>query len=193
MPSPQGQPADVSLQSENLTQHAGGDAEAETLGTPPGEEQKVSWLELFFDLIFVVAFDQLAKRLGDNASLQNIGVFAFLFVAVWWAWAANATFSARYGNECRSYRWGTVVEVVLIALVALTLRGDMQDTGLYFALAFGANRLLHTGLHLWVPRHTPEAREYSGGGGLGTPVGGVGATRARKWGAVWRLGRRPLG
>lgn len=150
----QGQPDDLSLQEQTISNHA---HDAAQPGTPAGIEQKVSWLELFFDLIFVVAFDQLAKRLGDSQSLENIVVFLLMFTAIWWAWASNATFAARYGNECRTYRWGTLAEIVLMAMIATIERGDLRQTGVYFAVAFGINRLLHAGLHLWADRRTPDA------------------------------------
>ncbi len=131
------------------------------VGTPAGVEQKVSWLELFFDLIFVVAFDQLSKRLGDSHTLENIGAFGIMFVAIWWAWSTNATFAARYGNESRAYRWGTLLELVGMGLIALSLRGDLKETGIYFALGYGFNRLLHAGQHLWITRRAPETVAFS--------------------------------
>lgn len=150
----QGQPDDLSLQEQTVSNHAHDVAQP---GTPAGIEQKVSWLELFFDLIFVVAFDQLAKRLGNSQSLENVAVFLVMFTAIWWAWASNATFAARYGNECRAYRWGTVAEMISVAMIATIERGDLKQTGVYFALAFGMNRLLHAALHLWADRRTPSA------------------------------------
>ena len=124
-------------------------------------EQKVSWLELFFDLIFVVAFDQLARRLGDSPKLENIAEFGLLFTAVWWAWAGNTLFAARFGNESRVYRWGTLTQLVSLSLIALTLRGDVKDTGLAVALAFGVNRLIQAVQYLLVSRSRPEAAAFA--------------------------------
>lgn len=157
----QGQPDDLSLQQQTVSNHAAQEGSSDLPGTPAGQEQKVSWLELFFDLIFVVAFDQLAKRLGDSVSPVNIGIFALMFTAIWWAWASNSTFAARYGNESRVYRWGTVGELISVALLAVILRGDLAQTGTYFALAFGMNRLLHAGLHLWADCATPDEVTFS--------------------------------
>ncbi|SEJ68933.1 Low temperature requirement protein LtrA [Deinococcus reticulitermitis] len=156
-----GQPDDLSLQNgQNVSDQATAQPDG-SLGTPAGAEQKVSWLELFFDLIFVVAFDQLAKRLGDSVSLENVGVFALMFTAVWWSWSGNSTFAARYGNESRVYRWGTVAQLVSMAMIALAERGDLEETGGFFAVAFGLNRLIHAALHLWADRQSPEALAYS--------------------------------
>ncbi|GGL68403.1 hypothetical protein GCM10010840_03080 [Deinococcus aerolatus] len=126
------------------------------------QEQKVSWLELFFDLIFVVAFDQLAKRLGQSPDTVSLLNFGLLFVAVWWAWAGNATFAARYGNESRTYRWGTLAQLVSLGMIALTLRGDLTDTGPAFALAYGANRVIQTALYVAVARRGQDVAAFAG-------------------------------
>lgn len=153
-----GQPDEVTIQRSVR----GAPPDPQDTDTSVYQEQKVSWLELFFDLIFVVAFDQLAKRLGqspDTASLLNFGL---LFVAVWWAWAGNATFAARYGNEGRTYRWGTLAQLVSLGMIALTLRGDLMDTGVAFALAYGVNRAIQAGLYAAVARRGPGAAAFAG-------------------------------
>ncbi|ACO45812.1 low temperature requirement protein A [Deinococcus deserti] len=130
-------------------------------GTPVHNDQKVTWLELFFDLIFVVAFDQLAKRLGDSPQLENLGEFGLMFTAVWWAWAGNTMLAARYGNETRAYRWGTVAQLVSMGMLALTLRGDLKDTGMAFALAYGTNRVLQVVMHFALAREVPGGAPFA--------------------------------
>ncbi|MFC4639456.1 low temperature requirement protein A [Deinococcus hohokamensis] len=129
--------------------------------TAPLAEQKVTWLELFFDLIFVVAFDQLSKRLGDSPGLENIAEFGLMFTAVWWAWAGNTMLAARYGNETRAYQWGTIAQLISMAVLALTLRGDLHDTGLAFALAYFANRALQVGMDLSIDRELPGGAPFA--------------------------------
>jgi low temperature requirement protein LtrA len=58
-------------------------------GPMPGDgehEQKVTWLELFFDLVVVVAVAQLVERLEEHASLTGVAIFVVLYGAVWMAW-----------------------------------------------------------------------------------------------------------
>ncbi len=105
-------------------------------------EQPVSWLELFFDLVFVTAFDRLAQRLLAHPDLPTFGVFALMFVALWWAWLGNTNFAARYGNACRPYRWGTLAQMLTLAALAVSVRGALSDVGAFFALAYAANRTI---------------------------------------------------
>lgn len=129
--------------------------------------QRVTWLELFYDLIFVVAFDQLALRLGDARSPENLLVFGLTFTAVWWAWANNTLFAARYGNERRTYRLVTLAQLLTMTLLAMTLRGDLSDTGTWFALAYGVNHLLQAGLYLRASRTVTADQVPPGAGDTG--------------------------
>ncbi|MFC4427587.1 low temperature requirement protein A [Deinococcus navajonensis] len=138
--------------------------------TAPLAEQKVTWLELFFDLIFVVAFDQLSKRLGDSPGLENIAEFGLMFTAVWWAWAGNTMLAARYGNETRAYQWGTVAQLISMAMLALTLRGDLHDTGFAFALAYFANRALQVVMDLAIGQELPGGAPFARRTGLAVLV-----------------------
>ena len=45
---------------------------------------KVTWLELFFDLIFVAAVAQVAEPLRDHYSVIGLVRFAPLFALIWW-------------------------------------------------------------------------------------------------------------
>ncbi len=49
------------------------------------EERHATWLELFYDLVFVVAISQLAHNLNEDVSLSGFLGFVFLFVPVWWS------------------------------------------------------------------------------------------------------------
>lgn len=57
------------------------------------EERHATWLELFFDLFFVVAISELAHNLNRDVSLSGFLGFLLLFVPIWWSWI-GATFYA---------------------------------------------------------------------------------------------------
>jgi len=48
--------------------------------------RRVTWLELFFDLIFVAAVAQVDAPLGTDYSLAGVFRFLAFFVLIWWAW-----------------------------------------------------------------------------------------------------------
>ena len=55
------------------------------LGNRP-EHRQVTFLELFYDLVYVVIIAQLSHALAGHISWEGVAEFAFLFVIVWWAW-----------------------------------------------------------------------------------------------------------
>jgi low temperature requirement protein LtrA len=52
-----------------------------------------TWLELFYDLIFVVVISQLAHNLENDFSLYGSLGFLALFVPVWWSWTGAAFYA----------------------------------------------------------------------------------------------------
>ena len=50
------------------------------------EERKTSYLELFFDLVFVFAFTQVTALILENTTPQGFARAALVLAMVWWAW-----------------------------------------------------------------------------------------------------------
>lgn len=140
--------------SPNPSPNAAADVAAEN--KLPQQEQRATWLELFFDLIFVTAFDQLAKRFGNDDTLRGFGIFALMFVAVWWAWVGNTLFAGRYGNQGRPYRWGTALQLLSMGGLALGVLGDLRDVGAFFSIVFAVNRFILVGMYAFQARHAPS-------------------------------------
>src|SRR5262249_46314594 len=53
---------------------------------PEGEHSKVSFVELFFDLVFVFAVTQLSHSLLERFTLEGLIETVLLLMAVWWVW-----------------------------------------------------------------------------------------------------------
>ena len=67
------------------------------------EERRVTFLELFYDLVYVVIIAELAHALSQNTDLAGIGNFIFLFVIVWWAWLNGILYHDLHGqNDVRT-------------------------------------------------------------------------------------------
>ena len=56
-------------------------------------ERHASWLELFFDLCFVVAVGAVAATLHGNPTGEGLLIFAALFIPVWWSWMEYAWYA----------------------------------------------------------------------------------------------------
>lgn len=53
------------------------------------ESRGVGWLDLFFDLFFVVVIAELAHHLTEHPDVAGVRTFLFLFIPVWWVWIGD--------------------------------------------------------------------------------------------------------
>jgi low temperature requirement protein LtrA len=129
---------------------------------PDEPERHVTWLELFFDLVFVVAVAELAGLLHNDLSLPGLALFAALFVPVWWQWIDFSYYADQFdtGNVLSSVV--TLVVMFGVILLALTIHQLPKGASTGFATAYLALRAIIIVLYLWVWRTVPEARELAG-------------------------------
>ena len=114
-------------------------------GTAEGlEERPVSWTELFYDLVFVVAIARLGERFFAHPSREAAFEFIALFGMLWWAWASFTFLVDRYHTDDALHRLLAAVQMLGVAgmaaavaleeesleaisvPIALTVRGDAR-------------------------------------------------------------------
>jgi low temperature requirement protein LtrA len=105
--------------------------------------RKVTWLELFFDLVFVAAVAQVGTHLRDDYSLAGLLRFGLLFVLIWWAWLGHTTFSTRFDTDDLVQRALTWLQMFLVAVMAINATGalDGRDSA-GFAAAYSVMRFV---------------------------------------------------
>ncbi|MGE0360097.1 MAG: low temperature requirement protein A [Vicinamibacterales bacterium] len=54
------------------------------------QDRRVTWVELFFDLVFVAAVSQIGTPLARHFAFAELGRYAFLLLVAWWAWHGEA-------------------------------------------------------------------------------------------------------
>ena len=81
-----------------------------------------SSLELFFDLVFVVAVSiaavQLHHALTEDHVLPGLLSYAFLFFAIWWAWMNFTWFATSFDTDDWLYRGLTILQMVGVLVLA---------------------------------------------------------------------------
>lgn len=101
-----------------------------------GDDARVSFAELFFDLVFVFAITQVSHVLLAHYDLAGALQTGFLFLAVWWVWIYSTWVLNRLDPE------QTSVRLLLFALMAaglflsMALPKAFDERGLIFALAY---------------------------------------------------------
>lgn len=105
-----------------------------------GGHAPVSYLELFFDLVYVFAITQVSHFLLKHLSWAGLAEGALLFLAVWWAWMYT-TWAANWAEPERvpvrvMLLFGMLASMVMaVAMPRAFAHGD-QDRGLLFACAY---------------------------------------------------------
>jgi low temperature requirement protein LtrA len=120
--------------------------------------RKVTWLELFFDLIFVAAVAQVAEPLRHEYTVGGLARFAPLFLLIWWAWTGQSVFSTRFDTDDVVQRGLTLVQVFVVAAMAANAKDALDSrSSAGFAAAYAAVRLVLVAQYLRA-RHVPGAR-----------------------------------
>jgi low temperature requirement protein LtrA len=119
-------------------------------------EQRVTPLELFFDLVFVFALTQVTGLLADQPTWEGLGRGLLMLAALWWAWAAYAWLTNTIDPDENVARL-TVFAVMAAMLVAsLAVPNAFGEEGVVFAVAYFVVRALHIALYARAGRGDPD-------------------------------------
>ncbi len=114
---------------------------------------KVTFIELFFDLIFVFALTQLSRFIAENQTLVGALESMVLVLALWWVWIYT-TWVTNWLDPVRLPVRGAVIGLALIGLVMSTsIFESFGDRGLVFAIAYVALQLGRTAFMLVAVAH----------------------------------------
>jgi len=99
-------------------------------------EQRVTPLELFFDLVFVFGFTQVTTVLSDDPTWGGLGHGLLILAALWWAWAAYAWLTNTVDPR-EDAVWGAVlVAMAAMFVAALAVPEAFDRHGVVFGVAF---------------------------------------------------------
>jgi low temperature requirement protein LtrA len=153
-------------------------------------EQRVTPLELFFDLVFVFAITQVTSLMSADPTWPGVGRGLLVLAAVWWAWTAYAWLTNTLEPEELSVRVAMFGAMAAMLVVALAVPEAFDDDGVLFGLAYLAVRLLHLVLYVIPAKEDPDllgavlryARSAIAGSGLLIAAGFFdGETQAALW------------
>ncbi|MDQ2706162.1 MAG: low temperature requirement protein A [Actinomycetota bacterium] len=138
---------------------------------PDRLERHPSWLELFFDLVFVAAVAAMTQQLQLDHSVNGLGVFAGLFVPVWWAWRGFAWYATGFGTEDGAFRVALLAGMLGVATLAAGIDGAAHGDSTQFVIAYAGLLVILAALHgnLWW--RMPEVRQLAWRHGLGYGLG----------------------
>jgi low temperature requirement protein LtrA len=130
-------------------------------------DRRVGWLELFFDLVFVVIVSVLAQDLAHHPTGEGVQLFVLKFLAVFWIWNGFTYYSERFESEGLDSRVFTFLGMLTVAGLAVWGADGLGRNFLGFALSYVAARFLNIGMWLRAGYHSPifrgTALSFAGG------------------------------
>jgi low temperature requirement protein LtrA len=114
----------------------------------PEREERVTPLELFFDLVFVFGITQVTGLMSHDPTWSGLGHGLLILAALWWAWAAYAWLTNTLDPDEGAVRLAMLAAMAAVLLVALAVPEAFGDGGILFGLAYMVVRLLHIVLYM---------------------------------------------
>jgi low temperature requirement protein LtrA len=115
----------------------------------PNQHSRVTYAELFFDLVFVFAVTQISHTLLGRFTALGLVQTTMLFLAVWWVWVYTSWITNWLNPELTPVR----VLLFLLMLGGLVLSTSIpkafESRGMWFALAYAGMQVGKT-VFLWV-------------------------------------------
>ena len=135
-----------------------GSARMATEGGDP-TEQRVTPLELFFDLVFVFALTQVTGFLADHLTWVGMIQGAALLAVLWWAWGGYAWLTnAVPAEEVIPARLVILTAMAAMLVASLAVPDAFGTYGVLFGLSYFVVRLLQVLLYALATGGTPETR-----------------------------------
>jgi low temperature requirement protein LtrA len=117
---------------------------------------RVTFVELFFDLVFVFAVTQLSHGLLEHLTPLGALQTAILMLAVWWAWIDNAWLTNWLDPERAPVRMLLFTLMLLGLVVSASIPKAFAERALPFALAYATMQIVPKLFMLWaLKRHDP--------------------------------------
>jgi len=106
-------------------------------------EEKVTPLELFFDLVFVFAITQVTQFIADDPTWGGLARGMLILALVWWAWVGYSWLTNWLDTETDRTRLAIFTAMSAMFVVALAIPGAFSDDALIFAVAYAFVRVQH--------------------------------------------------
>ena len=111
--------------------------------------KRVSWVELYVDLVFVLAVSQLAEVIVHEPEMHSVWVRRLgLFVALWWTWIGFAVLYNRLGADVPHERLLFLAGSVPVGVAAVAVAPASVGDSTAFALSLAAARIVLAVAHV---------------------------------------------
>ena len=136
-----------------------------------GDEERVTPLELFFDLVLVLAITQCTALMAQETTWLGVGKGLLVLGVLWWSWVGYAWLTSVVDPEEGTVRLVLFAAMAALLVAALCVPGAFGGDALLFACAYAAVRVAHIALFVLASRGQPALRRSVIGLAGSTAVG----------------------
>lgn len=90
------------------------------------EERKISWLELFYDLVYVIAISTITHQVATHFSISALLDYVYLFVIIFWGWLNGSLYHDLHGTAGLRTKLMTLWQMTIIAALVIALHSDRE-------------------------------------------------------------------
>ena len=125
------------------------------------KERRISWLELFYDLVYVIAIARITHHLSLHISIPGFLEYASLFILIFWGWLNGSLYHDLHGNEGLRTRLMTLWQMMIIAAFAITIDQSGSNRIANITIVFMIMQFYITYMWWSVGIYDKEHRRYS--------------------------------
>src|SRR4051794_31595622 len=135
------------------------------------QEERVTPLELFFDLVFVLAITQCTALMAHEPTWRGVAKGILVLGVLWWSWVGYAWLTSVVDPEEGTVRLAIFAAMAALLVAALCVPDVFGDTAVLFACAYASVRLGQIALFVIASRDDPGLRHSVLGLAISTTIG----------------------
>ncbi len=126
-------------------------------------EERVTPLELFFDLVFVLALTQCTALMSHHPTWEGLAQGILVLGVLWWSWVGYAWLTSVVDPEEGAVRLVIFAAMAAFLIAGICVPAAFNDLALEFALAYAVVRAAHIALFYLASRDDPGLRRSVSG------------------------------
>jgi low temperature requirement protein LtrA len=123
------------------------------------EEERVTPLELFFDLVFVLALTQCTALMAKEPTWAGLAKGLIVLGILWWSWGGYVWLTSLVDPEEGAVRIVMFAAMAAFLVAALCVPDAYDHSAVVFVGSYAAVRILHLMLFMVGSRDEPELRK----------------------------------
>ncbi len=135
--------------------------------------RQTTWLELFFDLAFVVSIASLTTMLVHNPTLEGLAIYVSLFFPVFWAWNQLTWYATHFDNNDVFFRVMYLCAILSVLILAASIEKIPKGETTLFVLSYALIQLCLAAGWIRVYFNNQDFKSFSLKILIGPVIGGI--------------------